>query len=46
MELEREYPCFCMPAQLRLAEPIGIHFFEPRYRRRIAPRTPNPQPTP
>lgn len=35
-ELERDYPCFCMPAHLRLAEPIGIHFFEPRYRRLIA----------
>ena len=35
-ELERDYPCFCMPGNLRLTEPIGLHFFEPRYRKLIA----------
>jgi len=30
--LVKDYPCFCMGSNLGIGEPIGLHFFEPRYR--------------
>ena len=35
-ELIKEYPVFFMGGAMTLARPVGLHFFEPRYRRLIA----------
>eukprot|EP00908_Phaeocystis_cordata_P011510 Transcript_22419.p1 GENE.Transcript_22419~~Transcript_22419.p1 ORF type:complete len:253 (+),score=68.07 Transcript_22419:411-1169(+) len=34
-ELVLDYPVFAMGSQLSIAQPVGLHFFEPRYRRLI-----------
>ena len=33
--LVKDYPCFCMGSNLGIGEPIGLHFFEPGYRKLI-----------